>query len=64
MDHFTNKDAHWRGHTVVLSTRVPEPFVEVIDKAIVAGEFESRTAVTQHAIAKWAIEYEEQHEDG
>jgi Arc/MetJ-type ribon-helix-helix transcriptional regulator len=52
---FTNKEAHWRGNTVVMAVRIPRPIADAIDEVVGAEGFPNRSAVLQHAIALWAI---------
>ena len=52
---FTNASIHWRGNTVVMSVRVPEPVAEVVLSAVGKPDLPNRGAVLQDAIALWSM---------
>lgn len=59
---FTNKSIHWRGNTTVVTVRVPNPVVAIMDRAVGKPDLPDRSAVAQDALALWSML--EERDDG
>lgn len=55
MKPFTNKNSKVHYPTVVLTVRVMEPILDLIDEKVGQEDFPNRSAVVQHALAVWAM---------
>jgi Arc/MetJ-type ribon-helix-helix transcriptional regulator len=60
---YTNRAAHWRGDTVVVTVRLPRPVVEFMDNHF-SDDLRNRSEVLQHATAQWAMLSEMEEADG
>lgn len=58
MKRFTNKNSTVHYPTTVLTVRVMQPILELIDEKVGEEDFPNRGAVVQHALAVWAMSEE------